>query len=611
MKKALVVFLLSISCFFTIVTYVQSAEWTYMVYIGGDNNLSQAGIADIEEMKNATSNANVNCVVQVECSPNYSFALPNYMQAGYITYRLFIANGTVTPLSNIGNVDMGNPDTLKDFIQWAAKTYPASKYALTIWDHGDGWKKGHRNIKTIGKGAVQDETSGSFMSLTQLGNAVRQSNVYFNLIDFDACLMAMYEVAYEFVGLANYMVFAEEVEPGNGNPYTPILNKLYSDPFMDGNLLSKIITSDFVNSYRGTRNSVTKSSVDLSQFAELYNKINQLSSLMISSIAIDIPAYANARSGTQQYFSKSNIDLVHFLDRLSVVGGTIGDKATEIANFIKQNVVISNDFYSSSATEGGTISAPNVDNSNGLAIFFPTLELLHENELSAYDKLSSNNSSTQSSWSQFLTEFITASGGNPQEGGGEYVDGGFAFAALWLDDYGNFSDADVDLFVMEPDNTIGACWIGSSTSNGYFSPDSFSSGNSYEMYGAKDKIMPGTYLYILNYNSNGYINYSANVYLFFMDPLQGINTWTAVPSLSKNMNLFNPAPPIWTEYDVALILQGYYSDWWIPATTQRALSPLSFEEKKNILLKVKAMSYKRRGNNNTINLLNLYETFTR
>ncbi len=77
----------------------------------------------------------------------------------------------------------------------------------------------------------------------------------------------------------------------------------------------------------------------------------------------------------------------------------------------------------------------------------------------------------------------------------------------------------------------------------------------------------------------------------------------------KRMHLYNPAPYYWTNYDIDLIFQGYYSDWWIPTSTQRALSSLSFEEKKNILLKLKSMSDGRRGKNNSSNLLNLYQYF--
>ena len=61
------------------------------------------------------------------------------------------------------------------------------------------------------------------MSLPDLAGAVRTAGVHLDVINFDACLMAMYEVAYEFLGLTDYMVFSEEVEPGDGDPYDTIL----------------------------------------------------------------------------------------------------------------------------------------------------------------------------------------------------------------------------------------------------------------------------------------------------------------------------------------------------------------------------------------------------
>ena len=37
---------------------------------------------------------------------------------------------------------MGDPETLSDFIRWGTQTYPANKYALVLWGHGDGAKRG-------------------------------------------------------------------------------------------------------------------------------------------------------------------------------------------------------------------------------------------------------------------------------------------------------------------------------------------------------------------------------------------------------------------------------------------------------------------------------------
>ncbi len=150
-------------------------------------------------------------------------------------------------LTNIGNVDMGSAAALTDFIEWAAYAYPADHYALILWDHGAGWKSRASVTKSnLFRGAIQDETSGSFMSLPNLAAAVRNAGVHMDLINFDACLMAMYEVAYELKDLADFLVFSEETEPSDGDPYDTILTDLVNSPDMSARELS----SDYCISLR-------------------------------------------------------------------------------------------------------------------------------------------------------------------------------------------------------------------------------------------------------------------------------------------------------------------------------------------------------------------------
>ena len=47
---------------------------------------------------------------------------------------------------------MGDPNSLTSFIQWASNAYPATNYALVLWDHGGGWQK-KGNLWTQGYGA--------------------------------------------------------------------------------------------------------------------------------------------------------------------------------------------------------------------------------------------------------------------------------------------------------------------------------------------------------------------------------------------------------------------------------------------------------------------------
>ena len=43
-------------------------QWTYMVYMGADNNLSSSGLIDLNEMETVGSDDKVNIVLQVEFS---------------------------------------------------------------------------------------------------------------------------------------------------------------------------------------------------------------------------------------------------------------------------------------------------------------------------------------------------------------------------------------------------------------------------------------------------------------------------------------------------------------------------------------------------------------
>jgi predicted RNA-binding protein with PIN domain len=46
------------------------AEWTWLVYMAGDNNLEGAGREDLDEMKNVGSTAQVNILVQFDTEEN-------------------------------------------------------------------------------------------------------------------------------------------------------------------------------------------------------------------------------------------------------------------------------------------------------------------------------------------------------------------------------------------------------------------------------------------------------------------------------------------------------------------------------------------------------------
>ena len=43
-------------------------------------------------------------------------------------------------VEDLGEVNMGDGKALGDFITWGIQQYPAKRYMLVIWDHGQGWR---------------------------------------------------------------------------------------------------------------------------------------------------------------------------------------------------------------------------------------------------------------------------------------------------------------------------------------------------------------------------------------------------------------------------------------------------------------------------------------
>ncbi len=535
-----------------------SAPWTFMVYMAADNNLSSAAVEDIEEMRQASAGANINIIVQVELSPIYTFRLPGYL-ADYTTWRLHIHNGTIHPASAGGNLDMASAGTLAEFIRWSASNWPASNYALTIWDHGNGWKAGAGTHK----GAVQDDTSRTRMNIGQIAAGISQSHLHLDVLNFDACLMGMIEVAYEMRNSADYIVFSQATEPTQGDPYLPMLRALADSPAMDGATLAASMVNTFADYYTALGITVTKSAVDASLIEPLSRRLTDFAVLLTESMPSRGPAIILARDKAQHFSTQGFIDLVSFLQNLGTLEGALGSSASELAEFVTSGVVIANRTFSASYTGFLTNMANPVDDAHGLSIYLPSDDNIESGDLDRYREISFALDAPDG-WPLFLTRELEFSNGDFNHDHTHLVKGEFACGAAWFNSAGQWGDADVDLYIIEPDGTIGSPWHSQSTFNGYFSLDSADSGDSYEIYTSKPEVQPGNYFMVINYVSPGARDNHAMVGVYYMDFLNGINFWTPLLPGLHIMGMWNPAPETWDENVITGIILGYYSDWWIP-----------------------------------------------
>lgn len=536
-----------------------SGTWTYLVYIAADNNLSPAAIADINEMERVGSTANVNVVVQVEFSrfysPELSAGLTDTTLRGLIRRDLNYFEMS-SPFYAIGNQDMAAPETLRDFISWAKATYPAQHYALTLWSHGSGWKSDPATGGAV-KGILDDDSSGNTMSIPDLARAIDESGVHFDVVNFDACLMGMYEVAFELAGLADYLVFSEESEPGSGDPYDDILAVLADDPGMNGRSLGQVIVdayyaySLYVGRYAGLM-----SAADMSHMAALDEKIRDLSRALSDNMATDRPFVQAARDASVSFDYAENHDLGDFLDQLLSNPGLAPDirAAAQEVKAALAGFIYANRIYCPGATDARR-------RSQGLAVFLPRRDQVSEETLARYAALAVNQERVvgPDTWYFFLNLLV-----NGEQGGGQAsTEGNFLVWVSWD------TDADVDLIVWEPDGGIAAPYLGSSSQNGYLSADSAVSGESVEYYSAADMVAEGTYTVLVNYYANGEDPGPTTVTVQLLDAAAGYQEFTLVGR--REMNLVDQAPVNWEDdaTETAKVKNGEYTDWWIPLELSR------------------------------------------
>lgn len=532
-------------------------QWTYMVYMGADNNLSDAGLYNLNDMEKVGSSSSVAIVVQAEFSKQYTAGMTT-SEAG----RIYVQNDdnpnapNLNAGASIGNVDMASPANLTAFINWAAATYPAQHYALVVWDHGSGWKA--KKLSSPIRGAVQDETSGTYMSLPDLAKGVSNSGVHFDVINFDTCLMAMYEVAYEFRGLTDYMVFSEQTEPGSGDPYDTILGALAANPSMTGRTLAGTIVDKYNAFYvPNTREETTKSAVDMSQIDALDLKIIALANALKNDTTV-VAFVQAAQVNAQSYAYPANHDIYDFCQYLSSrVTGNVKTACDDIITLMSSVVV------SSKVTGAG------VAKSHGLAIYIPQPSQTNGTDLVDYAKLKSNlttRASATGTWGSYV-EALT-NGGTALTGVGN-----FALRLTWTKADGTPCNADLDLYVFEPDGAgagqFYSPWMGQTTPNGFFSQDSSQAGLSEEYYVAKAQVAKGNYVFLANYYANGATCTQATAHILIQDSLAyGNNNWNE-PFTPKAMDLTT------NKYSgtgcTTTTCLGTYSDWWDAGATTRML----------------------------------------
>ena len=376
-----------------------TAEWTVMVYLDSDNELESAGIEDINEMEMVGSSPDVNIVIQVDRIPQSvltSFGYVGYDDTSndnWANTRRYYITQDFDPIQinsqlkgELGELNMGDPETLIDFASWAITEYPAKKYLLVIWNHGGGFRSPAHTAKDI----AWDFTSGADkITMLELEYALSAISTKMgkniDIIGMDACLMAMTEVAYQIKDYTNILVASEENEPGDGWPYDTILGQLVVNPTTSPEQLATDIVDKYIYSYPSY--DVTQSAIDLSHMDTLATQLSNLALAIMSDTLTPKDVYINAAYSSQYYGDPDFIDLYDFCSKVLIYSYNVQVKS--IALSIQQTLI-------SSVVINSNYNGWSVSGSKGLSIYFPWYYAYNSN------KYNSINFAQDTFWDEML-----------------------------------------------------------------------------------------------------------------------------------------------------------------------------------------------------------------
>lgn len=396
------------------------AEWTFMVYQDSDNNLESAGIEDFNEMEMAGSTDKVNIIVQFDRAQGYDTSNGDWTQAKRYYVLEDSDNDEIVSeeLEDLGEVNMGDPQTLVDFVIWGIDNFPARRYALVLWNHGGAfWGI-----------AWDDDTNGSesdWLSMVDLEIALDRIEEHLgrniDLLGFDACLMANVGVLYQVRDHVDIAVGSGYVEPGEGWPYEGILPRLIATPYMEPAELGRIISDEYVDSYSDREGdpddttAITMAAFDMRGFDELGHQLDLMG--MVLALNSDMRPLKGhwlriqqARSDTNSYDFPGqytpgnqipidaggycNYDVIDLMDNIQhyIPGDSqIVDQAEAVKKATREATI---HFRATGYTE-------DVKGAHGLTLYFPSGS---DNEYSrTYDTLEFAN---ETYWDEFLHNYI-------------------------------------------------------------------------------------------------------------------------------------------------------------------------------------------------------------
>lgn len=366
------------------------AEWSTLFYQAADNNLEKFdGIAspltmtDGEEMQLAGSSSLVNVVSLFDVYSDYKNGSIIYMK-----------QGSYSRIRHLGDVNTGSPQTLEDFIVMSTEAYPAKRNMLVLSNHGLGFA-------SI---CSDDHAKKSSMDMAELYSALKNANMKFDILGFNACLMAMTEVAYQVRDYTHYVVASEEVTIGmshpllsgmisdGGWPMHQILFRFIGSPYEDtGNLTKDIVDINDAN-WKSRHSIRTFSSIETSKIEDLVESLDHFAKTAQQEMVNNKSAgkrLVSAVRRAESFKERTFVDIHNFATKVNA-SSSFSASLRQAAGWVVANVTASVSYNK---------AGPGHPNAKGLSIWLPVSR-------AGYDALYIFHADTYFSWDTDWGNFV-------------------------------------------------------------------------------------------------------------------------------------------------------------------------------------------------------------
>ena len=298
---------ISATCTISVVEQ-QRDDHTVLIYMCGadlesENQLATGDIKEILSVNNQPDD--VNIVIETGGAKSWASTYgisSSYLERWHVENKSLVKDDTLPEYAS-----MGLTSTLQSFIEYGLNNYPADRTGIVFWNHGGGMRgicyDEKKNDDVLKNSEIKSAMSGALNNCGMSGQKLEW-------VGYDACLMAVQDIAETNSAYFNYMIASEESEAGYGWDYDTWVDDLYSKK--STTTILKAIVDGFISDNGGASSSSgdqTLSYLTLSYAAAYKTAWEAMAQQLYSKVtSSNRSSFNSAITGNVKHYADSDYD---------------------------------------------------------------------------------------------------------------------------------------------------------------------------------------------------------------------------------------------------------------------------------------------------------------